>query len=179
MAGGSATEAGDDSAPPASPLVSVLAGVAVIGLLVWLAFANIYMFVFVVGLLVSVFLHETGHFVTARMTGMKATQFFLGFGPRLWSFKRGETEYGVRALPLGAFVRIIGMNNLDEVPPADEGRTYRQKSFPRRLLVISAGSLMHLLIAIVLLFAVYAIKGEVVEVPGAAVGTVQQGGPAA
>ena len=86
---------------------------------------------------------------------MKATQFFLGFGPRLWSFRRGETEYGVRALPLGAFVRIIGMNNIDDVPPADEARTYRQKSYPRRMLVITAGSLMHLLIAIVLLFTVY------------------------
>ena len=62
---------------------------------------------------------------------MKATQFFLGFGPRLWSFRRGETEYGVRALPLGAFVRIIGMNNIDEVPPADEARTYRQQSYPQ------------------------------------------------
>ena len=85
------------------------------------------------------FLHELGHFVTARLTGMKATQFFIGFGPRLWSFHRGETEYGVRLLPLGAFVRIIGMNNLDEVPPADEARTYRQKSYPRRMLVITAG----------------------------------------
>ena len=93
--------------------------------------------------------------MTARLTGMKATQFFLGFGPRLWSFRRGETEYGVRALPLGAFVRIIGMNNMDEVPPADEARTYRQKSYPRRMLVITAGSLMHMLIAIVLLFTVY------------------------
>ena len=52
---------------------------------------------------------------------MKATQFFLGFGPRLWSFRRGETEYGVRALPLGAFVRIIGMNNMDDVPPGRRG----------------------------------------------------------
>ncbi len=52
---------------------------------------------------------------------MKVTQFFLFFGPRLWSFRRGETEYGVRALPLGAFVRIIGMNRMDEVDPADEG----------------------------------------------------------
>ena len=97
------------------------------------------------------------------MTGMKATQFFLGFGPRLWSFRRGETEYGVRALPLGAFVRIIGMNNMDEVPPADEARTYRQQSYPRRMLVISAGSLMHMLIAVVLLFTVYSIRGEFVD----------------
>ena len=109
---------------------------------------------------------------------MKATQFFLGFGPRLWSFRRGETEYGVRALPLGAFVRIIGMNNMDDVPPADEARTYRQKSYPRRMLVISAGSLMHLLIAIALLFTVYSIRGELVDQPGAEVGTVQSGGPA-
>ena len=79
------------------------------------------MFVFVIGIIISVFLHETGHYVTARMTGMKATQFFLGFGPRLWSFRRGETEYGVRALPLGAYVRIIGMNNLDEVPAERRG----------------------------------------------------------
>ena len=100
---------------------------------------------------------------------MKATQFFLGFGPRLWSFRRGETEYGVRALPLGAFVRIIGMNNLDDVPPEDEARTYRQQSYPRRMLVITAGSLMHLLIAIVLLFTVFAAKGELADEPGAEV----------
>lgn len=133
----------------------------------WLGLSNQWMFLFVVGILVSVFLHETGHFVTARLTGMKATQFFLGFGPRLWSFHRGETEYGVRLLPLGAFVRIIGMNNLDEVPPEDEGRTYRQQSFPRRLLVISAGSIMHMLLAVVLFFSVFATKGQLEAAPGA------------
>jgi membrane-associated protease RseP (regulator of RpoE activity) len=182
MAGGSVTERGvpgDDEGRPASPVTSILTGVAVLALFAWLAFTNIWMFVFAVGIIISVFLHETGHFVTARLTGMKATQFFLGFGPRLWSFKRGETEYGVRALPIGAFVRIIGMNNLDEVPPQDEGRSYRQQTFPRRLLVISAGSLMHLLIAVVLLFTIYAAKGEAVEVPGAAVQAVQINGPAA
>ena len=110
---------------------------------------------------------------------MKATQFFLGFGPRIWSFHRGETEYGVRALPLGAFVRIIGMNNLDDVPPEDEARTYRQQSYPKRMLVITAGSLMHLLIAIVLLFAVFSIRGELVEQPGVEVVTLSENGPAA
>ena len=124
---------------------------------------SVWWFVFVVGVLIAIFLHELGHFVTARWTGMKATQFFIGFGPRLWSFRRGETEYGVRALPLGAFVRIIGMNNMDEVPEADEARTYRQQSYPKRLLVISAGSIMHMLIAVLLLFAVYSIDGEQVE----------------
>jgi membrane-associated protease RseP (regulator of RpoE activity) len=182
MAGGSVTERAEpdgEEGAPASRATSIITGVIVLALLGWLAYVNIWMFVFAMGIVVSVFLHETGHFVTARMTGMKATQFFLGFGPRLWSFKRGETEYGVRALPIGAFVRIIGMNNLDEVPPEDEGLTYRQQSFPRRLLVISAGSLMHLLIAVVLLFTIYAAKGDIVQVPGVAVQTVTTGGPAA
>jgi membrane-associated protease RseP (regulator of RpoE activity) len=177
MAGGSVTE--QPVEPEGGGLAGALAGLVIIGLLAWLAFVNLWMFVFVLGILISVFLHEAGHFITARMTGMKATQFFLGFGPRLWSFHRGETEYGVRALPFGAFVRIIGMNNMDEVPPEDEARTYRQKSYPRRMLVISAGSLMHLLIAIVLLFAIFSTRGELVEGTGAEVGAVQSGGPAA
>jgi membrane-associated protease RseP (regulator of RpoE activity) len=178
MAGGSVTEAPSEVDPPAT-LGGRLTGIAILGLLVALAFVNPWMFIFVVGIIVSVFLHETGHYVTARLTGMKATQFFLGFGPRLWSFRRGETEYGVRALPLGAYVRIIGMNNMDDVPAADEARTYRQQTFPRRLLVISAGSLMHMVLAFVLLFAVYSMKGEPQQLPGAEVGTVQAGGPAA
>ena len=156
----------------------MIAGIVILALLVWFAVTNVWMFVFVVGILVSVFLHEMGHFVTARLTGMKATQFFLGFGPRLWSFHRGETEYGVRALPLGAFVRIIGMNNLDDVPPEDEARTYRQQSYPKRMLVITAGSLMHMLIAIVLLFSVFSVRGELVEQPGVEVAAPTDG-PAA
>ena len=172
MAGGSVTERDSAEEPFGGGSAGALAGLAIVGLFVWLGFTNRWMLVFALGILVSVFLHELGHFATARLTGMKATQFFIGFGPRLWSFHRGETEYGVRVLPLGAFVRIIGMNNLDEVPPADEARTYRQKSYPRRMLVITAGSLMHLLIAIVLLFGVFATRGQLVERTGAQVGDV-------
>jgi membrane-associated protease RseP (regulator of RpoE activity) len=177
MAGGSVTEGPADEAEGAG-WQGALGALLIVALLVWLAIVNRWMFVFAIGILISVFLHELGHFVTARVTGMKATQFFLGFGPRLWSFRRGETEYGVRALPLGAFVRIIGMNNMDEVPPADEARTYRQQSYPRRMLVISAGSLMHLLIAVVLLFAIFSTRGELVERAGAEIGVVERGGPA-
>jgi membrane-associated protease RseP (regulator of RpoE activity) len=169
MAGGSVTERDPVDEPFGGGSTGAIAGLAIIGLFVWLGLTSRWMLLFALGILVSVFLHELGHFVTARLTGMKATQFFIGFGPRLWSFHRGETEYGVRVLPLGAFVRIIGMNNLDEVPPADEARTYRQKSYPRRMLVITAGSLMHLLIAIVLLFGVFATRGELVDRPGARV----------
>ncbi|MGB0113296.1 MAG: RIP metalloprotease [Ilumatobacteraceae bacterium] len=159
MAGGAVSEHGDDEV--AGGWQGWLAMAAIAGLFVWLAVVNIWIFVFVFGVVVSIFLHELGHYLTARWTGMKVTQFFLFFGPRLWSFRRGETEYGVRALPLGAFVRIIGMNRMDEVDPADEGRSYRQQSFPKRLLVISAGSIMHMIIAVVLLFGVYATQGEI------------------
>jgi membrane-associated protease RseP (regulator of RpoE activity) len=144
-------------------VASVVALIGVLGLF------SIWWLVFAVGLIFAIFMHELGHFMTARWTGMKATQFFIGFGPRVWSFRRGETEYGVRALPLGAFVRIIGMNNMEEVDPADEQRTYRVKSYPKRLLVISAGSIMHMLIAIVLLFIVYVADGESVQRDGAEV----------
>jgi membrane-associated protease RseP (regulator of RpoE activity) len=155
-------------------------GLGIIGaLLVALYLWSPWAFVFVIGLLISIFLHEMGHFMTARWTGMKATQFFLFMGPKLWSFRRGETEYGVRAYPVGAFVRIIGMNNLDEVAPEDEARAYRNKSYPRRLLVITAGSIMHILIAVVLIFAVYAVNGRRVETGRVGIGAVTAGYPAA
>ena len=110
-------------------------------------------------LTLMIFLHELGHFVTAKRTGMKVTQFFLGIGPKLWSFKRGETEYGVKLIPIAAYVRIIGMNNLDDTPTADEPRTYRQQSFPKRMLVITAGSMMHFLQAVVLFAVVFSFVG--------------------
>ena len=142
---------------------SAISGAALLALFVWLGVTSPWTFVFVVGLLISVFLHEMGHFVTARRSGMKVTQFFMGFGPRLWSTQRGEVEYGIRALPLGAFVRIVGMNNLDECDPTDEPRAYRAQSYPKRMLVITAGSLMHGVIALVLFFGVYATSGRYTE----------------
>jgi membrane-associated protease RseP (regulator of RpoE activity) len=177
MAGGSIEELPDDEL--AGGWRGALGLAAIAGLLIWLAVLNIWWFVFVVGVLIAIFLHELGHFATARWTGMKATQFFIGFGPRLWSFRRGETEYGVRALPLGAFVRIIGMNNMDDVEPEDEPRTYRSKSYPRRMLVITAGSLMHMILAVGLLFTVYLIDGETVQRDGAELSAVEPSGPAA
>ena len=134
---------------------------AILALLVALLIASPWAFVFVVGLLISIFLHECGHYITARKSGMKVTQFFMGMGPKVWSFRRGEIEYGVRALPVGAFVRIVGMNNLDDIgDDEDESRTYRSKSYPRKLITITAGSIMHMIIAVVLLFTVYAAWGK-------------------
>ncbi|HEV7535868.1 MAG TPA: site-2 protease family protein, partial [Acidimicrobiia bacterium] len=107
-------------------------------------------------IIAMIMLHELGHFVMAKRAGMKVTEFFLGFGPRLWSFRRGETEYGVKAIPAGGYVRIIGMSNVDVVDPADEDRTYRAKPYRDRLGVAVAGSTMHFLIAAILLFIVFA-----------------------
>jgi membrane-associated protease RseP (regulator of RpoE activity) len=107
---------------------------------------------FVIALLVSVMLHEGGHFVAAKAFGMKATQFFVGFGPTLWSRQRGETEYGVKAIPAGGFVKIIGMTPLEEVPVEDQPRAFINKPGWQRFIVLVAGSTMHFVIAIVLLF---------------------------
>jgi membrane-associated protease RseP (regulator of RpoE activity) len=108
--------------------------------------------IFLVALLVSVMLHETGHFVTAKRFGMKCTRYFIGFGPTLWSTWRGETEYGIKAFPVGGFVKIVGMTSLDEVDPEDEPRSFRRAPGWQRLIVLAAGSFMHFVIAAVLIF---------------------------
>jgi membrane-associated protease RseP (regulator of RpoE activity) len=125
-------------------------------------FYNWWAVAFIVGLLICIFLHEVGHYVAAKRAGMKVTQFFMFFGPRIWSFKKGETEYGIRAIPAGAFVKVPGMHNLDtEVDPADEQRTYRAAPFHSRLAMASAGSLMHFAIALLCLFIAFAAFGRV------------------
>ena len=91
---------------------------------------------------------------------MKVTEFFVGFGPRLWSFRRGETEYGVKVFPLGGYCRIIGMTNLEEVAPEEEERTYRSKPWHQRVLVAFAGPATNLMIAVVLMFTVLFFAGD-------------------
>jgi membrane-associated protease RseP (regulator of RpoE activity) len=108
-------------------------------------------------LLLSVMLHEAGHFATAKAFGMKASRFFVGFGPTLWSFTRGETEYGVKALPAGGFVKIEGMTALEELAPGDEDRAFYKQPPGRRTIVLAAGSTVHFIIAILLVFGIIAI----------------------
>lgn len=182
--------AGSESvvAPPSGPVAaaeqsSPVGLMVLIGLLAFAGLAGgISLVVVILSLVVMIFMHELGHFLAARRGGMKATEFFIGFGPKLWSFRRGETEYGFKGIPLGAYVRIIGMNNLEEVDPADEPRTYRQQSYPKRMLVAVAGSGMHFLMALALLYAVLVTNG--LEVDEAAADTdwtieeIAAGGPA-
>jgi membrane-associated protease RseP (regulator of RpoE activity) len=108
--------------------------------------------IFVVALLVSVMLHETGHFVVAKKFGMKVTRYFIGFGPTIWSTWRGDTEYGIKALPLGGFVKIVGMHSLDDPDdPDDELQSFRSQPAWQRILVLCAGSVTHFLLALVLI----------------------------
>src|SRR5260370_4103298 len=108
--------------------------------------------IFVVALLTSVMLHELGHFAAAKKFGMRVTQFFVGFGKTLWSTFRGETEYGVKALPFGGFVKITGMTSIEDVDVADEPRPFRNQPGSQRAIVLAARSFMHLLPAPLLLF---------------------------
>ena len=107
--------------------------------------------IFVAALLFSIMLHEAGHFFTAKKFHMKVTQFFVGFGQTLWSRRKGETEYGVKALPVGGFVKITGMTALEDVDPADEPRSFRRQPGWQRAIVLAAGSFMHFALAFFLL----------------------------
>jgi membrane-associated protease RseP (regulator of RpoE activity) len=132
----------------------------------------------ILGIILMVMLHEFGHVWMAKRSGMKVTEFFVGFGPRLWSFTRGETEYGVKAIPAGGYVRIIGMTNMEEVDPADEPRTFRQATPGKRLATILAGVTVNFFIAFVLFFVVIAGQGRVFDGPNTTVERVVAGSAA-
>jgi len=128
--------------------------------------------VVVAAIAAMIILHEFGHYITARLSGMKVTEFFIGFGPRIWSFKVGGIEYGIKALIVGGYVRIAGMTNVEEVPPQDEARTYRQSTFPRRILVSVAGSLMHFIMAFAILWVLLSGVGFAVSNGGTYIASV-------
>jgi membrane-associated protease RseP (regulator of RpoE activity) len=113
--------------------------------------------VFALGIVISLALHEYGHAAAAKAFGMKVTRFFIGFGPTLFSFKRGVTEYGVKAIPAGAFVKIVGMTPQDDdVEPEDEKRVMWRYPVWKRTVVMSAGSVMHFAFGIFILWLVFA-----------------------
>lgn len=116
----------------------------------------------ILGFVLVVMLHEFGHFIVAKRAGMKVSEYFLGFGPRLFSFHKGETEYGVKLIPAGGYVKIVGMHNLEEVPEKDEARTYRAAPYRWKMAVVLAGVAMNLLLAAGMLFAVAWHDGELV-----------------
>ncbi|MDQ3761674.1 MAG: site-2 protease family protein [Actinomycetota bacterium] len=109
---------------------------------------------FAVGIAISIALHEAGHMYSAKAFGMKVRRYFIGFGPTLFSFRRGETEYGLKLIPAGGFCDIAGMTALEELPdPQDRKRAFLRFPTWKRVVVLSAGSLTHFALGIVLIYA--------------------------
>ena len=114
---------------------------------------------FVLLILFAIGLHEFGHFITAKRFGIKVERFFIGFGPKIWSVKKGETEYGIAAIPAGGYVRIAGMNPFEQIAPEDVGRTFKAKPAWQRAIVLAAGSTTHFLLAFGILVGLLMIVG--------------------
>jgi regulator of sigma E protease len=128
------------------------------------------------GFSLLIILHEGGHYVAAKATGMRVERFFLFFGPTLWSFKRGETEYGIKSIPLGGYVKITGMNPEEEVPPEHEDRAYYRQPVWKRIVVIAAGPAVNIALAFGILFFVYLTAAQQIDQK---VAEVKGGSPAA
>ncbi len=111
---------------------------------------------FVVALLFSVMVHEAGHYLTAKKFQMRVTEFFLGFGKRLCSFQRGETEFGIKAIPAGGYCRISGMSVNEELPESEKHRAFYLASVPKRLIVLGAGSFLHFVLGFLILIVLLA-----------------------
>ena len=110
---------------------------------------------FIFALLFSVMVHEFGHYITAKRYGMRVTEFFLGFGKRLWSTQRGETEFGVKAIPAGGYCRISGMSPREVLPPEVQERAYFRAKTHQKLIVSGAGSFLHFVLGFLLLFLLF------------------------
>lgn len=110
---------------------------------------------FIFALLFSVMVHEFGHYITAKRYGMRVTEFFLGFGKRLWSTQRGETEFGVKAIPAGGYCRISGMSPREVLPPEIQERAYFRAKTHQKLIVSGAGSFLHFVLGFLLLFLLF------------------------
>lgn len=130
-----------------------------------------------VGFCFLIVIHEAGHFVAAKAVGMRVERFFLFFGPTIWSFKRGETEYGIKSIPLGGYVKITGMNPEEDVPPEHEANAYFRKPVWKRIVVVAAGPAVNIVLAFLLLFGVFWANGR--PQIDQSVGAVKAGMPAA
>mgnify|MGYP006270135969 FL=1 len=106
---------------------------------------------FIFGLLASVMVHEFGHYIFARKYGMRVSEFFVGFGKRIWSTQRGETEFGIKAIPAGGYCRIEGMTPTDVMPEGEADRAFIKASVPKKLVVLGAGSAGHFIVGYLLL----------------------------
>ncbi|WP_297084786.1 RIP metalloprotease [uncultured Demequina sp.] len=140
--------------------------------------------VLVIGLLISIALHELGHMIPAKKFGVRVSEYFVGFGPRVWSRVKGETEYGLKAIPLGGYVRLVGMippeervkpvrgtgwasrligdareAAVEEIQPGEDHRAFYHLTWWRKIIVMMGGPLVNLVLAVVLFTGVLSIVG--------------------
>jgi regulator of sigma E protease len=140
---------------------------------------SVISFIIVLGLLI--FVHESGHFILAKLCGVKVLKFSLGFGPKVWGWQAGETEYMLSAFPLGGYVKMTGEKPDEEVSAEDLNRSFSQKPIWQRFLIVGAGPLSNLLFAVFLFFLIFSISGIPEPDPEAStqIGSVTVGSPAA
>lgn len=129
------------------------------------------------GFAALILFHEAGHFTAAKAVGMRVERFSLFFGPMIWKVRRGETEYGIAAIPLGGYVKITGMNPREEIPEEAKPRAYYNQPVWKRIVVILAGPFVNLVIAFVIIWGLLIANGQ--PVPTKTVSLVGKGTPAA
>lgn len=120
---------------------------------------------FVFALLFSIMVHEYGHYITAKRYGMRVTEFFLGFGKRIWSTQRGETEFGIKAIPAGGYCKISGMSVRDEMPAEIAHRAFYKARTREKLVVLGSGSVLHFILGFLFLFILFTGVGVVKSLP--------------
>ena len=130
----------------------------------------------VVGLGLLIVFHEFGHFLLAKLSGVGVLTFSVGFGPKLWVIKKGETEYALSAFPLGGYVKMVGEDPDEEVPQSQIEKSFAHKSLLKRIAIVVAGPGFNLLLAVLLLMVVYTFYG--VPVMSTQVSAVEKGSPA-
>ncbi len=138
---------------------------------------SVISFIIVLGVLI--FVHEFGHFLFAKLFGVKVLKFSLGFGPRLVGRQMGETEYLLSAFPLGGYVKMLGENPGEEVDTADQGRAFAGRPVWQRFIIVAGGPFFNLLFAVILFFAIFSAAGLPVPLPGTEIGSVTPDSPAA
>ena len=135
---------------------------------------NIFAFIIVLGVLI--FFHEFGHFLIARLFGVGVEKFSLGFGPRLIGKKIGITDYRLSAIPLGGYVKMVGEEPDAEIDPADLSVSFTHKHVVKRMLIVAAGPVFNILLAILIFFGIFWASGKFIMKPS--VGSVRAGSPA-
>ena len=130
----------------------------------------------VIGLGLLIVFHEFGHFLFAKLSGVGVLTFSVGFGPKLWKKKVGETEYALSAFPLGGYVKMVGEDPDEQVEQADVERSFAHKSLTKRIAIVAAGPVFNLMLAVLLLMLVFSFHG--VPVMSTQVSGVEKGSPA-